>query len=152
MKEFRDGYEKLVSNCHDSDTVPFEQRIQLCYEFSLNHTMYECDPFVASTDMRDKVLCNIFSRLLSKGTLEKFRVVVPCDSRTNDCNYFSRTSLTNRLKILHRPNVGTFLLKPADIPIGKNKDRYYQHPSPSFFLELITLPFSLVFPSKYTNS
>lgn len=58
MKEFGDGYEKLVSNYHD--TVPFEQRIRLYYKFSLNHTAYKCDLFVASTYMRDKALCNIF--------------------------------------------------------------------------------------------
>lgn len=61
VKKFRDGYEKLVSNSHDSDTVLFEQRIRLYYEFCLNHTAYECDPYVASADMRDKALCNIFS-------------------------------------------------------------------------------------------
>ena len=99
-----------------------------------------------------KLSAIFFSRLLSKRTAEKFRVVMPCDPRTNYSNYFSRTSLTKRLKILHQPNVGTFLRKSADIPIGKNKDRRYQHPSPSFFLEPITLPFSFVFPSKYTNS
>lgn len=149
MKKFRDSYEKLVSNCHDSDTVPFEQRIRLCYEFSLNRTWIRLSHLQICVT---KVSAIFFSRLLSKGTLDKFRVVMLCDPRTNNCNYFSRTSLTNRLKILHRPNVGTFLPRSADIPIGKNKDRCYQHPSPSFFLELVTLPFSLVFLSKYTNS